>query len=84
MRPSLVEDFGLVNFLTLSIEDKESVRRVVAMTDKCVGYINAGGFSAATARPAGQYDERALVSNAAGLSEYDRNFEVQERFFRDS
>jgi hypothetical protein len=35
------------------------------MTDKCVGYINAGGFSAATDRPAGQYDERALVSNAA-------------------
>jgi len=27
VRPSLAEDFGLVNFLTLSIEDKESVQQ---------------------------------------------------------
>ena len=33
----LVEDFGLVNFTPLR-QDKESVRRVVALTDKCVGY----------------------------------------------
>jgi hypothetical protein len=38
-----VEDFSLVSFLTLSIEDKESVRRVVQCTDKCVGYFNAVG-----------------------------------------
>jgi hypothetical protein len=92
----LVEDFSLVSFLTLSIEDKESVRRVVAAVDKSVGYFNAGGFSAATAHgvdPGGgggagggaapHYDERALVSNASALSEYERNFEVQERFFKD-
>lgn len=90
----LVEDFSLVSFLTLSIEDKESVRRVVQAADKSVGYFNAGGFSAA-APPEGypgvnggggaapQYDERALISNANALSEYERNFEVQERFFRD-
>merc|ERR1712216_275818 len=48
----LVEDFGLVNFATLSIEDKESVTRLVRLTDKCVGYVNAGGFSRATANEA--------------------------------
>ena len=93
----LVEDFSLVSFLTLSIEDKESVRRVVQAIDKSVGYFNAGGFSAAappgsgSAGPGGggggdgvpQYDERALISNASVLSSYERNFEVQERFFRD-
>ena len=86
----LVEDFGLVSFLTLSIEDKESVRRVVQLVDKSVGYFNAGGYSAATSAPAApdgapsvRYDERALVSHAASLSEYERNFEVQERFFKD-
>ena len=39
----LVEDFGLVNFTTLSIEDKTSVERVVQLTDKSIGYFNAGG-----------------------------------------
>jgi hypothetical protein len=29
------------------------------------------------------YDERALVSNASALTDYERNFEVQERFFTD-
>lgn len=96
----LVEDFSLVSFLTLSIEDKESVRRVVQAIDKSVGYFNAGGFSAAAPPdrlgggdgdgdgggggvPPRSYDERALISNASALSSYERNFEVQERFFRD-
>lgn len=85
----LVEDFGLVNFTTLSIEDKTSVERVVQLTDKSIGYFNAGGFSAAAgpgmenAVGGRDYDERALVSNASALTDYERNFEVQERFFTD-
>jgi GTPase SAR1 family protein len=35
----LVEDFGLLNFLPLSIQDAESVGRVVARIDKCNGYV---------------------------------------------
>ena len=35
----LVEDFGLLSFLPLSIQDAESVGRVVARIDKCNGYI---------------------------------------------
>jgi GTPase SAR1 family protein len=87
----LVEDFGLVNFATLSIEDKESVTRLVRLTDKCVGYVNAGGFSRATANEAaageyaepGTFDERELISHAPSLTNYERHMEVQERFFRD-
>jgi hypothetical protein len=86
----LVEDFGLVNFATLSIEDKESVTRLVRLTDKCVGYVNAGGFSRATASDAGgeyaqpgTFDERDLISHAPSLTNYERHMEVQERYFRD-
>ena len=85
----LVEDFGLVNFTTLSIEDKASVERVVQLTDKGIGYFNAGGFSAAAgpgmenAVGGTDYDERALVSNMMVGSNYERHHEVQERFFTD-
>ena len=93
----LVEDFSLVNFLTLSIEDEASVRRLVRAVDKSVGYVNAGGFSVA-GPPSRDHrdgetdgasvwkpgvDERALVSHPLAGSEYERHFEVQERFFRD-
>lgn len=35
----LVEDFGLLSFLPLAIQDAESVGRVVARIDKCNGYV---------------------------------------------
>jgi len=35
----VVEDFGLLSFLPLSIQDAESVGRVVARVDKCNGYV---------------------------------------------
>lgn len=35
----LVEDFSLLSFLPLSIQDAESVGRVVARVDKCNGYV---------------------------------------------
>ncbi len=89
----LIEDFSLVNFATLSIEDEQSVANVVALTDKCVGYIGGGGFARATTKGAeesggeyatpGTYDERSLVSTLAGASRSERNFDVQEKWFRD-
>ena len=62
-----MEDFGLVNFATLSIEDKESVTRLVRLTDKCVGYVNAGGFSRATANEAaaGESPSRGRSTSAS-------------------
>ncbi|KAL7518351.1 hypothetical protein ACHAWX_003193 [Stephanocyclus meneghinianus] len=35
----LVEDFGLLSFLPLAIQDAESVGRVLARIDKCNGYV---------------------------------------------
>ncbi|MCO5559732.1 hypothetical protein L7F22_013333 [Adiantum nelumboides] len=35
----LVEDYALVNFTTLNIEDKESVANIVKLVDKCNGYV---------------------------------------------
>eukprot|EP00956_Cyclotella_meneghiniana_P000040 scaffold83_cov57-Cyclotella_meneghiniana.AAC.6 len=35
----LVEDYGLLSFLPLSIQDAESVGRVLARIDKCNGYV---------------------------------------------
>lgn len=47
----VVEDFGLLSFLPLSIQDAESVGRVVARIDKCNGYVflkNYGDDNAAS------------------------------------
>ncbi|KAL3683808.1 hypothetical protein R1sor_001830 [Riccia sorocarpa] len=38
----VVEDFGLVNFATLNIQDKESVMDLVKIIDKSNGYVFAG------------------------------------------
>eukprot|EP00250_Pteridium_aquilinum_P015602 c22668_g1_i1 orf=148-1059(+) len=35
----LVEDFALVSFTTLNIQDKESVANIVKLIDKCNGYV---------------------------------------------
>lgn len=88
----LVEDFGLVNFVTLAIEDKDSVTRLVQLTDKCVGYVSTQNswFSRATSQEnpseyaePGTFDERQLISHAPALSNYERHMEVQERYFKD-
>uniref|UniRef100_A0A6B2LAK2 GPN-loop GTPase 2 n=1 Tax=Arcella intermedia TaxID=1963864 RepID=A0A6B2LAK2_9EUKA len=38
----LIEDFGLVSFSTLNIEDKESVLKLLKIIDKANGYIYSG------------------------------------------
>ena len=38
----LVSEFGLVSFLTLAIEDKESVLNVLRAVDKANGYVYGG------------------------------------------
>lgn len=38
----VIEDFGLVSFQLLAIEDKDSVERVLATADKATGYVFAG------------------------------------------
>ena len=38
----IIEDFGLIAFQLLAIEDKDSVARVLALADKATGYVFAG------------------------------------------
>ena len=38
----MVEDFSLVHFTPLAVEDKESMRRVLALIDKATGYVFTG------------------------------------------
>ena len=51
----VVEDFGLLSFHPLAIEDKESVAALVALVDKANGYVFAGlARKGAPAPPAGE------------------------------
>jgi hypothetical protein len=37
-----VEDYSLVRFTPLAVEDKDSMRRVLALIDKATGYVFTG------------------------------------------
>jgi len=41
----LIEDYGLVNYTPLAIEDKDSVAHVLALVDKATGYVFKGSSS---------------------------------------
>lgn len=43
----VVEDFGLVSFETLAVEDKASMLHLVHVLDRAIGYIAAGGAHSA-------------------------------------
>lgn len=38
----MIEDYGLVSYTLLAIEDKDSVQRLVALIDKATGYVFTG------------------------------------------
>ena len=70
---SVVEEYGLVAFAPLAIEDKESVAHIVALTDKANGYVfaglarsAAGGGAAPAAPPELQYSA-GLLGDAEDL-----------------
>jgi hypothetical protein len=61
----VIEDFGLLSFLPLSIQDAESVGRVVARVDKCNGYVFIKGL------------DEANNNNSSGSS---KNSNMQDMF----
>lgn len=74
----LIEDFGLVGFETLAVEDKASMMKLVRLVDKVTGYI----FLPA-AGDAVQDNMHALFSSAAGAmpgDPYADISDVQERW----
>ncbi|KAK7009701.1 GPN-loop GTPase 2 [Biomphalaria glabrata] len=68
----IVEDYSLVTFIPLSVEDKESMMRVLKSVDKCNGYVF------------GSVEDRsleALMSCAVGAEfEYDKIKNVKEKY----
>ncbi|XP_068656364.1 GPN-loop GTPase QQT1 isoform X2 [Aristolochia californica] len=71
----VIENFGLVNFTTLDIQDKESVGNLVKLIDKSNGYIFLGIESSAV----------EFSKIAAGPTDWDyyRTFAVQEKYMKD-
>jgi hypothetical protein len=74
----LIEDFGLVGFETLAVEDKASMMKLVRLVDKVTGYIFMPGGANTTTD-----NMHALFSSASGLipgDPYADIADVQERW----
>ncbi|XP_047267081.1 GPN-loop GTPase QQT1 isoform X2 [Capsicum annuum] len=71
----VIEDYGLVNFTTLDIQDKESVGNLVKLIDKSNGYIFAGIDASAV----------GFSKIAVGPVDWDyyRVAAVQEKYIKD-
>lgn len=72
---SLVEDYSLVSFIPLNINDKNCVLRVKNAVDKANGYIYGSGE---------QRNIQALLACAVGAEfEYEKIGDVRERYMAD-
>ncbi|KAJ8458354.1 hypothetical protein OPV22_031280 [Ensete ventricosum] len=71
----VIEDFGLVNFTTLDIQDKESVWNLVKLIDKSNGYIFAS--------IQGSVVELSKIAAAPLDWDYYRTAAVQEKYMKD-
>lgn len=81
----IIDDFGLVAFHPLAIEDRESVRHVVALVDKSNGYVFAGLAQPGAPPPEMQYtagvgeDPQDLWERMEERYMIGRSLEVRER-----
>ncbi|XP_038715865.1 GPN-loop GTPase QQT1 isoform X2 [Tripterygium wilfordii] len=71
----VIENFSLVNFTTLNIQDKESVANLVKLIDSSNGYIFAGIEASAV--------EFSKIAVRPVDWEYYRAAEVQEKYMKD-
>eukprot|EP00899_Mesostigma_viride_P010331 jgi/Mesvir1/1929/Mv22955-RA.1 len=76
----VVQDFGLVNFCTLNIQDKESVLSVMRVVDKANGCVFGDLERVGLASPIG-FANFAATTHADW--DYYRSGEVQERYMND-
>eukprot|EP00028_Trichosphaerium_sp_Am-I-7-wt_P014670 CAMPEP_0168509074 /NCGR_PEP_ID=MMETSP0405-20121227/538_1 /TAXON_ID=498012 /ORGANISM="Trichosphaerium sp, Strain Am-I-7 wt" /LENGTH=120 /DNA_ID=CAMNT_0008526421 /DNA_START=510 /DNA_END=872 /DNA_ORIENTATION=+ len=72
---TVVEDFSLVSFMTLDIQDKESTLRVLRMVDKANGYVFAS-------MDATQADMMELVATPDPFEAF-RSMEIQDKYLDD-
>ncbi|XP_076956812.1 GPN-loop GTPase QQT1-like [Bidens hawaiensis] len=71
----VVEAFGLVNFTTLAIQDKESVTELVKLIDKTNGYVFQGRDASAV--------EFSKIAIGQTDWDYYRTAAVQEKYMKD-
>uniref|UniRef100_A0A453FDT5 Uncharacterized protein n=1 Tax=Aegilops tauschii subsp. strangulata TaxID=200361 RepID=A0A453FDT5_AEGTS len=71
----VIDDFSLVNFSTLDIQDKESVGNLVKLIDKSNGYIFSSIDSSAV--------EFSKIAAAPLDWDYYRTAAVQEKYMKD-
>jgi len=71
----MIEDFSLVSFATLDIQDKESVGNLVKLIDKANGYVFAG--------IEGDIVEFSKIAAAPLDWDYYRTAAVQEKYMKD-
>lgn len=71
----VIENYGLVNFTTLDIQDKESVGNLVKLIDKTNGYIFAG--------IEGSVVEFSKIAAAPIDWDYYRTAAIQEKYMKD-
>ncbi|CAL8468515.1 g8055 [Coccomyxa elongata] len=72
----VIEDYGLVNYTPLAIEDKDSVQRVLALVDKATGYVFAGLADKSPYPPEFVYGAVAADSGVADM--WDKHQAQQE------
>lgn len=65
----VIEDYGLVNYTPLAIEDKDSVQRVLALVDKATGYVFTGLSGKSPYPPEFVYGAGAADSGATEMWE---------------
>ena len=77
----VIEDYGLVNYTPLAIEDKDSVQRVLALIDKANGYVFMGLAGKSPYPPEFVYGAGTTDSGAAKM--WERHQSQQELHVRE-
>lgn len=72
----LIEDFSLVGFYTLSVEDKELMARLLRVIDKANGYVYGG------LHPEGNNSIQQIAARVGGTGSLEEVNDVQERYLR--
>jgi GPN-loop GTPase len=68
----VVDDYGLLNYVTLDISNAESVGRLLSKIDKCNGYIFTQSSSSATTSNSGRQPYQDLFQCAIQSEDVDR------------
>jgi len=77
----VVDDFGLLNFIPLDIQNAESVSRVIGRIDKCNGYLFTNGYNVIEGNERMVNDLfRCAVQSDEGEWDFEKLASVQENF----